>query len=74
MAKDGKPSAEDITAESKKDDRFAKMKGAGSALESDEEEEGTGDGETDHYDRAWEAMNGGDKEGWMESMKKAHGK
>jgi hypothetical protein len=74
MAKDGKPSADDILEESKKDDRFAKMKGAGSALESDEEHEGTGDGETDHYDSAWEAMNGGDKEGWKEAMKKAHGK
>lgn len=73
MAKDGKPSADDITAESKKDSRFEKMK-AGSALVSDEENEGTGDGETDHYDAAWDHMQGGDKEAWMASMKKAHGK
>lgn len=73
MARDGKPSAEDITSESKKDDRFEKMK-AGSALESDEENEEEGDGETDHYDNAWTAMKGDDMEGWKAAMKKAHGK
>ena len=72
MAKDGKPSADEITSEAKDDDRFLNMKS--SALDSDEEEEGTGDGETDHYDAAWEAMNGGDKEGWMSAMKKMTGK
>ena len=73
MARDGKPSAEDITEASKKDDRFEKMK-AGSALDSDEEEEGEGDGETDHYDHAFKAIQDGDAEAFKEHMKKAHGK
>jgi len=72
MARDGKPSAEDITEESKKDGRFLKM--SASALDSDQEEEDGGEGETDHYDRAFKAIQDGDGETFKEAMKKAHGK
>jgi len=72
MAKDGKPKSDDIAKEAMDDDRYLSMKS--SALDSDEEEEGTGDGETDHYANAFDAMQSGDREAFSEHMKKAHGK
>lgn len=72
MAKDGKPKSEDIAKEGMDDDRYLNLKS--SALDSDEEEEGTGDGETDHYGNAFDAIQSGDKDAYREHMKKAHGK
>ena len=72
MAKDGKPKSEDIAKEGMDDDRYLNLKS--SALDSDEEEEGTGDGETDHYANAFQAIQDGDGEAFSRHMKKAHGK